>query len=171
MFDKCIINPFQPSALEVYHRSTYAPKTSLLSDYNVTPLILFGYYHATFHLIGRVASTKRTRNQKQEGGIPKNRYTARITTICARRALDKFGVAHVACFDECFVEGECVAERMGSMGVGTAGEIVTQQRTIVGVGAMLYDFMCALYRRLTTQVGYALIGDDDVYRVLRVVHV
>ena len=74
----------------------------------------------------------------------------------------EFGVAHVACFDECFVEGECVAERMGSMGVGTAGEVVTQQRTVVGMGAMLYDFMCALYWRLTTQVGYALIGDDHV---------
>ena len=91
--------------------------------------------------------------------------------ICVIVASAELGVTHVAGLDKCFVESESIVERMGSVSVGSAGKIVTQERTIVRMCAILYDFMCTLYGRLASQVGDALVGDDDVYGVLRVVNV
>ena len=50
-------------------------------------------------------------------------------------------------------------------------EIVAEQRTVVGVCAVVDNGFSTLDWVFSTQVGYALIGDEDVHRVLAVVHV
>ena len=48
-------------------------------------------------------------------------------------------------------------------------QVVPQQLLVVGVCTVLYDTLSTLCRRLATQVGNTLLGNDDVDVVLRAV--
>ncbi len=59
-------------------------------------------------------------------------------------------------------------------GLATAGrqlEIVAKQFAIHRMRAVVNDYVGSLYGVKSAQVGYTLIGHDDVYRVFGVVHV
>lgn len=91
-------------------------------------------------------------------------YLVKLSAILA-----EVGVAHVAGFVECVVEGKRCGERMRCLTPLAHLEVVEQQRTIVGVSAVVDDLVGALYGIEVTQVGDALVGDNDVNRVLGVV--
>ena len=91
-------------------------------------------------------------------------YIGKLSAILA-----EVGVAHVAGFVECVVEGKRCGERMGCLTALAHLEVVEQQRTIVGVSAVVDDLVGALYGIEVTQIGDALGSDNDVDRVLGVV--
>ena len=50
-------------------------------------------------------------------------------------------------------------------------EIIPEKLFIVGMCTVFDDGLCTFLRALATQVGYTLLGDDDVHRVFAVVEV
>jgi ABC-type uncharacterized transport system YnjBCD ATPase subunit len=54
---------------------------------------------------------------------------------------------------------------------GREVEVVLQRRLVVGVRAVIDDLLGAALRRQAAQVGYALLGDDDLQVVLGVIDV
>ena len=91
------------------------------------------------------------------------------------RLLDVFGQvseAHVALAQECVVHGEGCGEAVvcvSTVFLGIAQEVL-QQGTVVGM-SYADDFLCLLHIRLVAQVGYAVLCDDGIYKVVRVVDV
>ena len=79
--------------------------------------------------------------------------------------------AHVAGVDEPLVEGERLREGLrrlsfpGSLDVGMQGIAEIRVRTAIG------DQGGPLMRRLAAEIGHALVGDDDLNRMLAVVGV
>ena len=69
------------------------------------------------------------------------------------------------------MELEGGAEGVGRLAAGAMVEVVEQQGTVVGVRAVVDDFVGALHGVLVAQVGDTLVGDDDVDAVLAVVGV
>ena len=78
---------------------------------------------------------------------------------------------HVAGFVEGVVECERTLEVDGSLPGDTALEVFKQQGTLVGTCADVDDFVSALYGVFHAQIGYTLVGDDDIDRVLAMVGV
>lgn len=71
------------------------------------------------------------------------------------------------------MEREGLAQEMRRMCMARllvgALEVVAQQRPVVGMRAVLDDLLGALARRLAAQVSDALLRDDDVDVVLRLI--
>ena len=76
---------------------------------------------------------------------------------------------HVALAEESVVECECGREFVRCLSLVCNLEIVPQQLFVVGMSAVLNDGLCAFAWRLSSQVGYTLLCDDDVDVVLCVV--
>ncbi len=77
------------------------------------------------------------------------------------------GLAHVAGVGKRDVERECCREGGRCLAVGVELHVVAQQRTVHWVCAVLDNLVCALHGVLGSEVGDALVGDEDVDRVLR----
>ena len=81
--------------------------------------------------------------------------------------LREIGESHVTFAQERVVEGQCGTHVLGFVTHGgNVLEIVAQQRFVVGVGTILDDFPCSAHRTFASEVGYSLLGGDDVYIVL-----
>ena len=78
---------------------------------------------------------------------------------------------HVAGFVESVVKCESALEVYRSLSGYTALEVFEQQRTVVGVSAVVDDFVSTLHWVFHAEVGNTLVGDDNVDRVLAVVGV
>src|SRR5450830_1439392 len=83
--------------------------------------------------------------------------------------------SHLACFEEAAVPAQGLVEQVGRVqarrALGGAVQVVLQLGPEAGVGAAFHDQFGALRGRQATQVGQALLGDDDLDIVLGVVHV
>lgn len=63
-------------------------------------------------------------------------------------------------------------EGVGSLtATGAELEVVAEEFAVDGVGAVVDDFVCALYRIEAAEVGDTLVSHDDVDRVFGVVDV
>lgn len=80
-------------------------------------------------------------------------------------------VAHVAGVGKLGVECECRLKGVGSLTALAELEVVAEEGTVVGVGAVLDDDLGTLQGILAAKVGDALVGDEDVDGVLGVVGV
>lgn len=80
-------------------------------------------------------------------------------------------VTHVAAGEEFLVEGEGCVEIVGSLTSETELQIVAEQFLIHRVNAVLDDFLCLLNGVFATKIGHALVCDEDIDRVLRMVKV
>ena len=79
--------------------------------------------------------------------------------------------SHVALLQEGVVESERGAHALGLVSHGrNVLQVIAQQRSVVGMGAMLDDFMSPAHGSFAAKVGHALLGDDDVHVVLRAVY-
>ena len=67
------------------------------------------------------------------------------------------------------MEGERGVEGGRSLAPFAQAQIIAKDGAIVGVSAVLDNLMCSLLRVFCTEVGDALIGDENVDRVLAVV--
>ena len=83
--------------------------------------------------------------------------------------LGKVGEVHVALAHESVVEGKGSREVVACLSHLRNLQVVPQQLTIVGVGAVFDDALRTLYWALAAKVGYTLLCDDDVNVVLSVV--
>ena len=79
------------------------------------------------------------------------------------------GEAHVAFAAQRVVHGECCWQAMTGVASCAEFEIVPEELLVVGMHAFLDDELCTLHGAFGTQVGHALLGDDDVDVVLRMV--
>lgn len=69
------------------------------------------------------------------------------------------------------MESECGVECGGCLSTFAQAQILAQERTVVGVGAILDNRVGALFGVFRTKVGDALVGNEDVDGVLAVVDV
>lgn len=65
------------------------------------------------------------------------------------------------------MEGERCRESRGGLAAGIELQIIAQQRAVHRVGAVFDNLVSALYGILSTEVGDALIGDEDVNGMFR----
>ena len=80
-------------------------------------------------------------------------------------------MAHVARFGIGVVETERLAQVVRGVPAGGSGQILAQQRAVVRVGLVFDDDFGPLPGGEASQIGHALLGDDDVHVVLCVVGV
>ena len=78
---------------------------------------------------------------------------------------------HVALLSQGLVEGKSFVQ--GVTGLTLLGnlEVVPHELLVVGVHAVLDDALCALCGRFATKIGNTLLGDENLYAVLVVIHV
>ena len=69
------------------------------------------------------------------------------------------------------MECECGVERVGCLTALAHAQVVPKEFLVVGIYAILDDCFGTLYGVFSAQVGYALIGDEHIDRVLAVVEV
>ncbi len=79
------------------------------------------------------------------------------------------GQAHVALAAQCVVHGKGAGQTMAGVTAGAQFEVVPKQLLVVGMCALLDDQFGTLHRTLASEVGHALLSDDDVDIVLGVV--
>ena len=90
----------------------------------------------------------------------------RTTFLLPLHIFAEIGESHVALLCKSVVEGEGCTQGARLVSLRRNALIVAQQRTIVGVGAVVYYLFGATCRALSAQVGNALLGYDDVHIVL-----
>ena len=79
-------------------------------------------------------------------------------------AMEQWGYGKEAAFSEdCLVECDSRLERVRCLAALAHIEILTQQRTVVGVCAVLDDSVCTLHGVLAAKVGNTLLGDKDIH--------
>ena len=76
---------------------------------------------------------------------------------------------HVALFSQCDMHGEGLSEVVACLSHLCMLKVSTQDRSVVRMRTVFYYEMRTLYRTLATQVGNALLRDDHVHVVFRVV--
>ena len=81
------------------------------------------------------------------------------------------GVTHVAGLHELLVHCEGAREVMLGLAVLGDLEVVAEHLAILGSHTVIDDLLGTLTRTLATQIGYTLLGDDDLHRVLGVIEV
>ena len=80
--------------------------------------------------------------------------------------LSKVGQPHIALAHECVVKGEGATHGLWLVAATRYFKIVAQQRTVVGMGAVLNDFLGTAQCSLASEIGHTLFGDNDVHVVL-----
>lgn len=83
----------------------------------------------------------------------------------------EFGQAHIPLFKVGGVHLEGFAQAVRRMAGGREGQVLAQQRAIVGVGTVLDDELRAFTRAFSPQVGHSLFGHNDGDIVLCVIGV
>ena len=73
---------------------------------------------------------------------------------------------HVTLASQRVVHGEGSGEAVTGVSARGQFEVFAEQWLVVGVSTVLDDELCTLCGALATQVGDALLGDDDVDIVL-----
>ena len=80
------------------------------------------------------------------------------------------GQPHITLAQERIVEGQCGAHMLRFVTARSNLQIVAQQRTVVRMGAVFDDFVCAMERTLAPEVGHSLFGYDYIHVVFGRVH-
>ena len=81
------------------------------------------------------------------------------------------GLAHVTLVLEYLMHAQSGREAVRRVALLRNLHVVPENLLVVRVSAVLYDGLRTLHRTLAAQVSYALLGDDDTYGMLTVVHV
>lgn len=79
-------------------------------------------------------------------------------------------ITHIAGFEELLVHSQSAAQYMRCVRRLRHLKVLVQHRTIRRIYAVIDDLMRTLDRTLATQVSNTVLGDDNLHRVLRVIH-
>lgn len=81
------------------------------------------------------------------------------------------GITHVSRLEELLVHREGEGQVMLRLPVLCMLEIIAQHLAVLGCDTVIDDLFGTLTGTLTTQVGYSLLGHDDLDRVLAMIEV
>ena len=95
----------------------------------------------------------------------------RVRIVRRLEELREVRETHVALAEECVVESQCCTHVLRFVAHRSELEVFTQQWTIVGMCAVVDDFLSTTERALSAQVGEALFRYDEVHIVFRGVNV